>query len=218
MNSNVPSDLSVPLATDSLPAFQISKINGNLEIYFELDKLEFFFKSCNQLYFNSEQSIRSMVRSSPYFENSVHQAFEYCSLHISKKYFDSFSIEVSLDNYKHIIYSAQKSSIDDKVHCVILGFFDDLTTSARFQSLVRRSTTKPRDNSLTRREAEVLTLIADGNTTKEAAAILNLSFHTVESHKQKLFKKLAVRNTAELGKLAERFGYTNDDKILLRVV
>ncbi len=59
---------------------------------------------------------------------------------------------------------------------------------------------------LTRREIEIIQLICNGNTTDEIANILNLSSHTVESHRSNIFSKLDVRNATELVALAFRVG------------
>jgi DNA-binding NarL/FixJ family response regulator len=55
---------------------------------------------------------------------------------------------------------------------------------------------------LTRREKEVLELIAGGMTNNEIAAKLFLSSTTVDTHRKNLLAKLAAKNTAELVKLA----------------
>jgi DNA-binding NarL/FixJ family response regulator len=51
---------------------------------------------------------------------------------------------------------------------------------------------------LTRREKEVLTLIAEGNTNPEIAEQLFISADTVNSHRKNLLAKLEVKNTAML--------------------
>jgi two-component system response regulator NreC len=51
---------------------------------------------------------------------------------------------------------------------------------------------------LTAREKEVLQLLAEGKTNKQAAAILDLSLYTVESHRTNLMQKLNLHNTAEI--------------------
>jgi two-component system, NarL family, response regulator NreC len=51
---------------------------------------------------------------------------------------------------------------------------------------------------LTAREKEVLQLLAEGKTNKEAASILNVSLYTVESHRTNLMQKLNLHNTAEI--------------------
>lgn len=51
---------------------------------------------------------------------------------------------------------------------------------------------------LTEREREVLQLLAEGKSNKEAAAVLNLSPYTVETHRTNLMQKLGLHNTAEI--------------------
>lgn len=55
---------------------------------------------------------------------------------------------------------------------------------------------------LTRREKEVLELIAEGMTNNEIAMKLFLSSTTVDTHRKNLLSKLSAKNTAELVKLA----------------
>jgi two-component system, NarL family, response regulator NreC len=55
-----------------------------------------------------------------------------------------------------------------------------------------------RRNSLTIREREVMKLLAEGNTVKQAAALLGVSLKTVEAHKFNLMRKLDIHNKAQL--------------------
>ncbi len=55
---------------------------------------------------------------------------------------------------------------------------------------------------LTRREGEVLNLIADEHTTNEIAEKLFVSPKTIECHRMHLIQKLEVRNTAGLMRIA----------------
>ena len=55
---------------------------------------------------------------------------------------------------------------------------------------------------ITRREKEVLELLADGLTNQEIAVKLFVSITTVDSHRKSLLAKFRARNTAELIKLA----------------
>ncbi len=48
--------------------------------------------------------------------------------------------------------------------------------------------------------------IALGKTTKEIAAEKNLSFHTINSHRKNIFRKLGVNNVHEATKYAMRAG------------
>lgn len=63
---------------------------------------------------------------------------------------------------------------------------------------------KVKNNSviLTRREIEVLELIAGGMTNNEIAAKLFVSSTTVDTHRKNLLSKFAVKNTAALVRMA----------------
>lgn len=57
---------------------------------------------------------------------------------------------------------------------------------------------------LTARQLEVLQLLAEGRSMKEAAAILNVSARTVAFHKYRMMEHLQVRSTAALIQIAIR--------------
>lgn len=54
------------------------------------------------------------------------------------------------------------------------------------------------ERGLTVREEEVLKLLAEGKTVRNAATVLGLSSKTVDSHKFNLMRKLGIHNKAEL--------------------
>jgi len=60
----------------------------------------------------------------------------------------------------------------------------------------------PQDNQLTKRELEVLQLIASGCTNQEIADKLFISLRTVTNHRASLYQKTNVNNTAALLALA----------------
>jgi len=64
----------------------------------------------------------------------------------------------------------------------------------------------PRDpyDSLTSREKETFQLVAEGKTNKEIASILNLSPHTVETHRNNVMQKLNLHSVVELVTYAVR--------------
>lgn len=65
------------------------------------------------------------------------------------------------------------------------------------------------DSSLSRREQEVVQMIADGRNTKEIAFTLGCSVKTVEVHRMNIMKKLDLYSIAELTKYALREGLTS---------
>lgn len=59
---------------------------------------------------------------------------------------------------------------------------------------------------LTSREREILQLIAEGKSTKEAAAILGVSVKTADTHRTSLMQKLDLHDIASLTRYAIRCG------------
>lgn len=62
-------------------------------------------------------------------------------------------------------------------------------------------------NCISRREIEILRMIAEGMTNKEIAENLSISPLTVDSHRKNLIIKLGAKNTASLIKIAMEQGH-----------
>jgi DNA-binding NarL/FixJ family response regulator len=60
-------------------------------------------------------------------------------------------------------------------------------------------------DGLTVREREVVSLLCEGQSSKELAAVLNISARTADHHRGAIMKKLGVRSIAELIRLAARY-------------
>lgn len=73
------------------------------------------------------------------------------------------------------------------------------------QSL-RVNESRPPRVRLTRREVEVLSLIAQGNSSKEAADELYVSKRTVDFHLANIYDKLQVNNRVQAFRAATRLG------------
>jgi DNA-binding NarL/FixJ family response regulator len=81
------------------------------------------------------------------------------------------------------------------------------TIASRFQVTnrepgARGQTTHTRNDQLTPREAEVLQLIAEGQTNKQIACELGISAKTVEKHRQQVMNKLRIHDVAGLTRYA----------------
>ncbi len=63
---------------------------------------------------------------------------------------------------------------------------------------------------LTSRERQVLQLVAEGNSSKEAAALLDVAPRTIEFHKRNVMEKTGLRTTAELARFAAKIGLVSD--------
>ncbi len=66
--------------------------------------------------------------------------------------------------------------------------------------------------SLTKRELEVIRMLADGKTSKEIALITETSVKTVDACRRRLMQKLGLNSIAELVKYAIREGLTTIDQ------
>ena len=71
-------------------------------------------------------------------------------------------------------------------------------------ALERRSKMRARIDRLTRREKQVLELISNGLSNKQAAHELGISARTVEVHRANAMTKLEVRTVAEMVKVLEQ--------------
>lgn len=67
---------------------------------------------------------------------------------------------------------------------------------------------------LSKREKEVLGLIAEGYTNAKIAELLFLSSHTVTTHRKNIMHKLGVRNTAGIVMYAVKSGIVSPNKFL----
>lgn len=116
--------------------------------------------------------------------------------------FSSMSFGVVLkDNYKEEILSALQCAA--RKERFICNHVSNLLLSGCYSPAARPA---PKDNLLTPAERSVLKEIALGKTTKEIAAERNLSFHTVNSHRKNIFRKLGVNNAHEATKYAMKAG------------
>ncbi len=70
--------------------------------------------------------------------------------------------------------------------------------SAKMNNDVENGQTPGRRSSLTLREREVMKLLAEGHTVRQAAGLLGVSIKTVEAHKFNLMRKLDIHNKAQL--------------------
>jgi len=68
------------------------------------------------------------------------------------------------------------------------------------------------EHPLTRRETEVLQLIAKGYTNRQVADALSLSVRTVETHRANLMGKLGVTSRVALVRFAKERGWLDKDK------
>ena len=85
-------------------------------------------------------------------------------------------------------------------------FLEDSIKERWIQSMIKTDKENAKTTPLSRREKEILKLIASEHTNQEIADKLFLSQRTVESHRYSLLQKLNVKNTAGLVRMAVQMG------------
>ena len=109
----------------------------------------------------------------------------------------------------YVIKRAAESEIIHAIHAVSRG--DIYVHPSMTRALLHQPVTSVRRRSLpaielTRRELDVLRLLAKGNTNRQIAEVLGLSTRTVENHRANLMGKLALTSRVELVEYAEEHG------------
>ena len=112
---------------------------------------------------------------------------------------------------QYIYLHDEKAAINLHAENLYYGLFRDNTGDKPFtgvraeifrqdDSLVKIKDFKPamENQSLSKREAQLITLIRQGLSTKEIAGYLSISHNTVRNIKSKLFEKYNVNNSIEL--------------------
>jgi DNA-binding NarL/FixJ family response regulator len=82
------------------------------------------------------------------------------------------------------------------------SFFSPDLARAALNQMVRGNGSGPEPSDLTAREREVLTHIAEGLCNKEIACLLNIGTRTVETHRERLMRKLEIHSIAGLTRFA----------------
>lgn len=111
----------------------------------------------------------------------------------------------------YLLKDSAESDLIAAVRAVSEGkaFFSPAISKLLVEDYVRQLRQRGVEDSyelLTPRERELLQLVAEGKTTKEAATMLSLSPYTVDTHRANLMRKLNVNSLPELILYAVRKG------------
>lgn len=107
------------------------------------------------------------------------------------------------DSAEYDLINAVKAVTEGK------AFFSPAISKMLVEDYMRQMQERAVEDSyelLTTREREVLQLLAEGRSNKDVATILNLSLHTVETHRSNLLQKLNLHSGADLILYAIRKG------------
>ncbi|HTG02330.1 MAG TPA: response regulator transcription factor [Nitrospirota bacterium] len=102
----------------------------------------------------------------------------------------------------YVVMDAMEHEIIEAVRTVAAGgeYVCDMLALAHSSSRKGRPAGMRHDryHSLTRRECEIITLIAQGHFNKDVASQLNISIRTVETHRANIMRKLNLRSPSAL--------------------
>jgi DNA-binding NarL/FixJ family response regulator len=117
----------------------------------------------------------------------------------------------------YLLKGSDKEELEIAVRAVCRGetYLTPAISKTLVAALSRKSalshTAAPLD-VLTLRQREVLRLVAEGNSTKQVAARLDLSVKTIEAHRGAIMERLGIKDLAGLVRFAIREGLvTHDD-------
>ncbi|MGC1244174.1 MAG: response regulator transcription factor [Chryseosolibacter sp.] len=127
-----------------------------------------------------------------------------------KKELLTAGIQSGIDGY--LPKEAEKDLLIQAVRTVYGGkkYFNEALTSLVFEDFYNKERAANQSkrhlklSDLTKREMEVLHLVAQGKSNKEVAGELFISTKTVDTHKTHILDKLGLKNTAELVRYAIR--------------
>lgn len=105
----------------------------------------------------------------------------------------------------YVLKSSAAQELKQAIQEALRGrsYITPLITRDVVGSLIQQGTSR---NELTTRQREVLQLLAEGKSMKEAAAILDLTPRTVAFHKYRMMEQLRLKTSAELVKFAVQQG------------
>jgi DNA-binding NarL/FixJ family response regulator len=84
-------------------------------------------------------------------------------------------------------------------------FLTSTVTEFVLDDYIRRVDNNPaRSPAITQREREIIQLLAEGKSNKEAASALTISVKTVEAHRANIMRKLHLRSASDLVRYAVR--------------
>ena len=124
-----------------------------------------------------------------------------------KKDFLQEGVEADVDGF--LVKEDADTELLQAVDAIRRGqkFFSPLL-SEKLADLVRDSG-KP--SPLTRREREIVKLLAEGKNSKEIAELLYISIYTVRRHRDNIMRKLEFKGLADLVRFAMEQGLTADN-------
>jgi DNA-binding NarL/FixJ family response regulator len=87
-----------------------------------------------------------------------------------------------------------------------LSYISPSISQAIEENFIRDPRTLTRPKHLTTRQVQIMQMLSEGQTMKDIARILNISFRTVRFHKYQIMQELQIKSIAELVQYAIKYG------------
>jgi len=148
------------------------------------------------------------------FRESVTEAVEFAYQNPDLPWYGIFRIKHTVGQFRWIyatsvVFEKDEKGIPQKTIVTALDLTDHLNTNEALGAVLKETRQRRHKEvleSLTKREIEIINLLAKGLSTKEIAEQLNRSFHTIETHRGNIKNKLGCKNVAEIATMGYRMG------------
>ena len=152
-------------------------------------------------------AVGGLVAAALYLRRREKELDEYEQLLFSEDLSIDFARQIAAESYSFSIVMKESplSEIREALHYATEG---RRFICQRMAEMLLAPQNAPADDTvkLTKTETEILKCIALGMTTKEIAERRFSSFHTINTHRKNIFRKLGVNNVHEATKYALRAG------------
>ncbi len=117
---------------------------------------------------------------------------------------DHSGVEETLEDLKSLVMNHLPADADQQEAYKVLSAINSLQDDIRKHILLEetalegRKGGRPEDGTLTSREKEILVCVAKGMINKEIADLLNISIHTVITHRKNITQKTGIKTVAGL--------------------
>ena len=123
-------------------------------------------------------------------------------------------LEIDVEGY--LSKMAQMTDIEKAIRTVISGshYYGQSVAKIMYDVYLSKTGIAPgkklfstkKEQALTPREIEIIQYLCEGDSAKEVGEKLNLSYRTIETHRNNILRKLGFNSTAELIKYAVKQG------------
>ncbi len=118
------------------------------------------------------------------------------------------AMDIGVEGY--LLKNTDPTELTKAIEMVMSGgaYFTPSTRETYTQGQIdaRLKSRKLNAPELTQRECEIVRMIAEGKSTDEISGILDLSAHTVSSHRKNIYRKTGIKSSVDLTRFAYETG------------